>query len=213
MLYNYCMDKSSSRAKDKSIKVDRRTRYTRDVIKSAFIELLEKKPINKISVASICEKAEINRGTFYIHYRDVYDLQEQVEEEFRIDIMSGIEYAISVRDIDFDLTGLITTIRDNGRLCKILFGKNADTEFVKRMIYDVKDKCMASWRDKISFDCSINHDRLFSFVGNGAVGIIEDWIGRGMVESPEVIGTEIRRLARSCIALIAENNTVMKIRK
>lgn len=207
------MDNSNSQPLTKPARVDRRTRYTRDVIKSAFIELLENKPINKISVASICERAEINRGTFYIHYRDVYDLQEQVEEEFRIDIMSDIEYAISVRDIDFDLTGLISTIRDNGRLCKILFGKNADTEFVKRMIYEVKDKCMSSWHGKISSASGINHDRLFSFVGNGAVGIIEDWIGRGMVESPEVIGSEIRRLARSCIELITENKTVMKIRK
>lgn len=206
------MDKTKYQS-NKPTKMDRRTRYTRDVIKSAFIELLEKKPINKISVASICEIAEINRGTFYIHYRDVYDLQEQVEQEFFIDIMSDIEYAISVRDIDFDLTGLITTIRDNGRLCKILFGKNADTEFVKRMIYEVKDKCMVSWHDIITTANGINLDRLFSFVGNGAVGIIEDWIARGMVESPEIIGAEIRRLARSCIELITENNTVMKIRK
>lgn len=207
------MDKTNSRPSDKSAKVDRRTRYTRDIIKNTFIELLEKKPINKISVASICEKADINRGTFYIHYRDVYDLQEQVEEEFFIDIMSDIEYAISVRDIDFDLTGLISTIRDNGRLCKILFGKNADTEFVKRMIYEVKDKCIVSWHDRITTSNGINLDRLFSFVGNGAVGIIEDWIVRGMLESPEIIGAEIRRLARSCIELIIENKTVIKISK
>ena len=49
---------------EKTQKEDRRTRYTRQVIKEAFLKLLEEKEYPKITVTEICRLAEINRGTF-----------------------------------------------------------------------------------------------------------------------------------------------------
>lgn len=60
---------------------DRRTRYTKQVIREAFFELLREKGFDKISVADICRIAEINRGTFYLHYVDKYDLLDAVIDE------------------------------------------------------------------------------------------------------------------------------------
>jgi len=62
-------------------KTDRRTLYTQSVIKDAFIKLLQRKHIGKITVTEICKLAEINRATFYIHYHDPYDLMEKLEAE------------------------------------------------------------------------------------------------------------------------------------
>ena len=60
---------------------DRRTKYTRKVIRDAMMELLNTKPYSKISVAEICRLAEINRGTFYIHYYDVDDVLDDILEQ------------------------------------------------------------------------------------------------------------------------------------
>lgn len=49
-------------------KIDRRTRYTQSAIKDALLELLEESPYEKITVASLCRRAEITRATFYLHY-------------------------------------------------------------------------------------------------------------------------------------------------
>jgi len=57
---------------------DRRTKYTRKVIRGALMELLKSKPYSKISVTEICRLAEINRGTFYIHYYDVDDVLDDI---------------------------------------------------------------------------------------------------------------------------------------
>ncbi len=57
---------------------DRRTKYTRKAIRDAFVELLNTKPYSKISVTEICRLAEINRGTFYIHYYDVDDVLDDI---------------------------------------------------------------------------------------------------------------------------------------
>ena len=53
---------------------DRRALRTRKALADALSELLTQKQLHKITVAEICEKADLNRGTLYRHYLDVYDL-------------------------------------------------------------------------------------------------------------------------------------------
>ena len=57
---------------------DQRTRLTRMLIRQAFTSLLKEKPVQSISVKELCERAGINRGTFYAHYTDIYDLMRQM---------------------------------------------------------------------------------------------------------------------------------------
>ncbi|MGM9662355.1 MAG: TetR/AcrR family transcriptional regulator [Oscillospiraceae bacterium] len=60
---------------------DLRTKRTRANIQSAFLALRAKKPLEKITVKELAELAHINKATFYLHYRDIYDLSDQVEDE------------------------------------------------------------------------------------------------------------------------------------
>ena len=73
------------------MKTDARVKYTRMVIQQTFLELLQKKPISKITVTEICEIAGINRATFYKHYMDPYDLLEQFENEAIQGLLSMME--------------------------------------------------------------------------------------------------------------------------
>ena len=52
------------------MKTDARVKYTKMVLKKALLELMQHKPVNKITVKEICERAELNRATFYAHYSD-----------------------------------------------------------------------------------------------------------------------------------------------
>lgn len=70
---------------------DLRVRKTRKAIDEAFMELLQKKPLDKITVRELCEKAMISKGTFYKHYKDVYDLYDRKVEEMYRRALSGIE--------------------------------------------------------------------------------------------------------------------------
>ena len=60
---------------EKIQKTDRRTRYTCQTIKDILLEELKTKPYSKITVTEICKKAEMNRGTFYLHYYDIDDFR------------------------------------------------------------------------------------------------------------------------------------------
>ncbi|RHN36006.1 TetR/AcrR family transcriptional regulator [Collinsella sp. AF29-7AC] len=62
-------------------KIDRRRRYTLSVIREAFFALLAEVGFAKMTVADICRRAEINRGTFYLHYEDKYALLDALIDE------------------------------------------------------------------------------------------------------------------------------------
>ena len=55
----------------KERKEDRRSKYTRMIIKDTFLELLKEKSYDKINVSQICKNAEITRTTFYLHYSNL----------------------------------------------------------------------------------------------------------------------------------------------
>lgn len=63
-----------------NIKNNRRRRASRDAIENIFIELLQTKSLNEITVSDICKKAGLNRSTFYANYMDIYQLADTIRE-------------------------------------------------------------------------------------------------------------------------------------
>ena len=61
--------------------MDLRIQKTKSSIKAAFLELRGQKHLERITVKELAEKAMINKATFYTHYEDIYDLQDQLEDE------------------------------------------------------------------------------------------------------------------------------------
>lgn len=67
--------------KTKTKKVDRRTIYTINVIKEAFLKILEHKSFNQITIVEICKEAEITRSTFYLHFDSLTDLLNAIIDD------------------------------------------------------------------------------------------------------------------------------------
>ena len=63
---------------------DRRIRKTKQRLRQSLTELLAQKPLSKITVQELTERADVNRGTFYSHYKDISDMKEQIERELFI---------------------------------------------------------------------------------------------------------------------------------
>ena len=76
----------------KQRKTDRRTTYTINTVKDAMLELLEKEPFDKITVASLCRQAEITRTTFYLHFSDITAvLDELLKDALQVAENSSIQ--------------------------------------------------------------------------------------------------------------------------
>lgn len=79
---------------EKPKKMDRRTRYTRQAIKDILLKELKTKPYSKITVTEICKLAEMNRGTFYLHYYDIDDVLDDILEDFLSDTSSVLDHIL-----------------------------------------------------------------------------------------------------------------------
>lgn len=61
---------------------DRRIKRTKMLLQKTLVDLMLEKEVGKISVKELTQKADVNRSTFYLHYLDIYDMLEQMENEF-----------------------------------------------------------------------------------------------------------------------------------
>ena len=69
---------------------DKRIRRTKKLLRQALTRLMKEKDFGSITVTDVVREADINRGTFYAHYRDVYDLRERIEADMIADFRSMI---------------------------------------------------------------------------------------------------------------------------
>ena len=76
--------------------MDLRTERTKRSIANAFLELRKQKSIEKITVKELSELAYINKATFYTHYHDIYDLSDQLEDEFMDSIIHELPHPESI---------------------------------------------------------------------------------------------------------------------
>lgn len=70
--------------------MDLREKKTKRNIYNAFMELRAKKPLERISIKELTELAEISKATFYLHYKDIYDLSDQLQKKVIDDVLSSI---------------------------------------------------------------------------------------------------------------------------
>ena len=175
-------------------KTDRRIRYTKMVLKQSLLNLMRDQPIEKISVKDICEKADINRGTFYTHYADPYDLLAQIENELFDEIHASIESSLKAESISGLLDGIFGSILKNTDLCRVLFSDFGDKVFLRRIMYIARDRSIAEWQKMMPSAKAGQLERLYTFYANGCVAIIQEWIQNGMQESPQELSDFIEKI-------------------
>ena len=71
---------------------DLRVKKTKRAIMAAFDQLLMEKKLDKISVTELAEKAEINKGTFYLHYTDIYALYQEALQIHMSELVDKIPF-------------------------------------------------------------------------------------------------------------------------
>lgn len=78
--------------------MDTRKQRSRQKIVDAFMEMRKGKPLERLTVTELCKRAGINKSTFYVHFRDVYDLSEQLEKELTVSIINAMSNPEAVFD-------------------------------------------------------------------------------------------------------------------
>lgn len=109
---------------NKMRKQDRRNLYTENVTREAVFDLLKVQPVNKLSVSEVCKRADINRSTFYLHYKDCYHVLEKEQERFCDKLIDYMESDKNEDPVNIILN-LHKIIREDNELFLILL-RNGD---------------------------------------------------------------------------------------
>ena len=159
-------------------KEDHRTRLTKILIMEAMTSLLKEKPIQNITVKELCERAEINRGTFYLHYHDIYDLLEQIENEILVYLKKLLqENAVVSYDIpgvgqSTFISSLFIFFEKNKELCSILLGEHGDPKFISKLIEIGREKSVREYLELYSNASEEQANIFFAFIANGFLGLL-----------------------------------------
>lgn len=165
-------------------RMDARKRYTQMILKKSLLTLLQGKPINKITVKEVCDLAELNRATFYAHYKDCFHLLEHIENELIGTFAESLKLVTS-----FDVSALIEAIYDliekNEEACRVLIFHNPTSSVIHEMIQLAREKSIRYWKQELKRASDIDIDMLYTHLSNGLMRIVVD--GYDRYEKEDVI--------------------------
>ena len=177
---------------------DARVRYTRMVIEKSFLELLEEKPIYKITVTELCRRSQINRATFYKHYLDVPDLLEKLEERLFDQIRAAL--GNQADGLEVFLTDMLNYMRQEGMRFMVLGSDNGDPGLMAKTFLICYESAYPILEKNIPDVSAEKLQMLFHFLSQGSGGILTYWVRNGMKEDPETV---VRFIMQVCSAAAA----------
>ncbi|MEY2196756.1 TetR/AcrR family transcriptional regulator [Neobacillus sp. BF23-41] len=177
---------------------DLRVIRTKESIRDALVELIDENGFDTITVKDITTRAKINRGTFYTHYQDKFDLITKCEEEVMLEMsrlakknLPGVIAALETNSptaTPFSLAVLIFEfLNENSGFMKAVLGPTGDLTFQTRL----KD---FMWKTLFGNDPNalIKEENLLvpgqylaSYISSAHIGVIQQWLNSGRKESPQ----------------------------
>lgn len=152
------------------------SQQTIENLKEAFWKLYEQKSVARIGIKEITDLAGYNRGTFYLYFKDVYDVLEQVEEEILSDTREHFKFIResldSPKTIDLMKCALTISKRHDKHM-SILLGEHGDPKFEFMYKEITKEFLMQN------FDNDLKSEYSLEFFVSGLIGAVKLWQSRG----------------------------------
>ncbi len=159
--------------------MDLRVEKTIKSIFNAFLELRAKNPLEKISVTELSERATINKATFYLHFKDIYDLSDTLESELVNSIIDKISPEEFEREPIAAIDALTEAYASKKNMISILFADTRSQRLAHKVEQGVKELLFSqnpAWKD----DCRVNalisyavFGSYYAFVNNSAFPPVE----------------------------------------
>lgn len=183
-------------------KDDQRTRMTKQLLQGALVDLLGEKPLREITVKALCQKADVNRSTFYLHYYDIYALMGELEGQIAHDLNEALNSGQFSKDQSVFCTmynGIFELFARHADLCTILLGEHGDKAFVSKLFALGREKCVSEWMRLYPNAVRDQVELFYVFVSSGCVGILQHWFDSGCREKPAEIARRVERLVEGSI--------------
>lgn len=165
---------------------DARVRKTKQKLSNALVELLQEKAFSDITPAQICERAGVNRSTFYRNYKNILQLKTEMENN----ILSGIHWDGRPSDAlnyQANIEAQLQYLRDN----KDLFLALSSSGFRESIFTKVKNKAIEVYKEAYEQVPDApgreEYENLCVFYISAVIGVVDDWFMGGMRQSNESV--------------------------
>ena len=156
-----------------------RIKRTKQLLSQALIQMLQDTPLHAVSIRDLCEKAGINRTTFYNHYGSQYELLDEIAQSFLADIAGQLGSAdAGNRDsVQERVATVFSYLERRLSLSRLLLNNNADPHFAEKLfsLPKITDLLQASLRD--CPDCG-QQNAVIAFAIYGSYHLLLEWINR-----------------------------------
>lgn len=171
----------------------------KDYLKYALFSLMEEKSIHKITVKELCDRAMINRSTFYAHYADMNSFYQSVMVEICAGLVDAVESESCIHDLLWDKQAAIRRYtRWYQHVCqhadefRLFLGTNGTAEFREIMVRQGVD-----WYShllnpvKSRYEGQVSKEVLVHYIVKAHMGLLEYYLNSGMKYSPEYMAVQM----------------------
>lgn len=172
-----------------------KNRKTKQLIQTSFLDILENKSFEAITVGDITKFAQINRGTFYLHYKDKFDLLDQIEQQLFENVGNHIDelqtHYSSTQTFEKGQEQLAATlfssIKMHAPILKIFLSDRGRAGFHLRFrdAFSEKVRVNLEKNENLMANLKVPIEYFLSFITSAFLGLIEQWVQNELDKTPE----------------------------
>lgn len=159
---------------------------TKRALAASLKKLLQRKPLDKITITDIAEDCEVNRQTFYYHFQDIYDLIEWI---YINDADKALDGNKTYETWQQGFYQIFEYVLENKAFVSNTY-HSVSREHLERFLYHETYRLILGVVQEKAADMHIREEDM-AFIADfykfAFVGLMLDWVGKGMKEDPENI--------------------------
>jgi AcrR family transcriptional regulator len=163
---------------------DRRARRSRRLLKESLLELMQEKEFKDISARDITESADLNRGTFYLHYPDTQSLLNSIEDDVIAEVQQLIDAHLKeaepLTSLQPVLLPILDYIEQKRRPLELLLRNGNGSIFLDKLHGLIHKNSLEYAKQHFAIEDSKQLDYFLSFVSFGIMAMFKEWVNRGM---------------------------------
>ena len=175
-------------------KESRRVQMTKRLLKTALIELMQEKPFEQITIKELCEQADLNRTTFYLHYDDQRGVLQDIEKETMektVEFMKNVSPDADTVDM---VAAYLSYVKENAQVFQTLLLRYDSKPFRQEFVLYTLDRI----RGNLPYYGDPEHERyVLTFLMEGSNHIVMEWIRQGFDLPAREVATLIYKLCDS----------------
>lgn len=184
--------------------IDTRVQYTREKLRQAVLELLQEKSIDRITIKELCDKAGLNRGTFYLHYDSPVALLKDIEKQFleeNTKIFKSFWQQGREQNI---IVALFSYLKANSDIVCILMGPHGDPGFANEVFGSMRSGVLDQWQLEFPRYSRDDLDFIFDYVLIGSTRLILNWLQDSKGLPASQFAKRMERLGHYALVAIQE---------